>query len=418
MGFFKPADYRKWAHHEDVVSLDTYPDPSDSFAAAQNAAQCDLTRALGDGKPWMLMEQTSSAVNWRPRNVLKQPGQMRLWSMQAVARGANTVMFFQWRAAKAGAEKFHGALVPHIGVENSRVWREVSALGNELQELGPLAQSRVVADVGILVDWQSWWALEQDSKPSTAVTFHDRLAAFYGPLFAANLTTDFVFTDSDFAAYKLLVIPNLYLVDDATAAKIEAYVAAGGTAVIGFFSGIVDENEHIRLGGYPAPFRKLLGLRVEEFAPMAEGESNAVCFADGTTAACDLWADVIDLEGAGALATFVGNFYAGQPAITEHSFGQGRAFYIGTRLAAEPMAALLGRICHAAGVTPLVSAPPGVEVVRRRTVDGRDLWFVLNHRPEVTTVTLPVAGIDVLRGTPTSGVVALAPFDVAIVQME
>ncbi len=418
MGFFKPADYRKWAHHEDVISLDTYPDPADAFAAAQNAAQCDLTRSLGDGRPWMLMEQTPSAVNWRPRNVLKQPGQMRLWSLQAVARGANTVMFFQWRAAKAGAEKFHGALVPHVGVENSRVWREVAALGNELQELGPLAQSRVVADVGVLVDWQSWWALEQDSKPSTAVTFYDRLAAFYGPLFAANLTTDFVFTDSDFAHYKLLVIPNLYLVDDATAAKIEAYVAAGGTVVIGFFSGIVDEHEHIRLGGYPAPFRKLLGIRVEEFAPMAEGQQNTVRFTDDTTVACDLWADVIDLEGASALATFTGNFYAGRAAVTEHGFGQGRAYYIGTRLPNEAMAALLGRICQAAGVTPLASAPPGVEVVRRRTVQGRELWFVLNHRPEATTVTLPVSGIDVLRGTSMSGVFALAPFDVAIVQTD
>src|SRR5690606_41788585 len=126
-------------------------------------------------------------IYWRPRNVLKQPGQMRLWSMQALARVANTVMFFQWRAARAGAEKFHGALVPHVGTQDSRVWREVSALGNELQELGPLAQSRVVADAGILVDWQSWWALELDSKPSTAVTFYDRLASFYGPLFAANI---------------------------------------------------------------------------------------------------------------------------------------------------------------------------------------------------------------------------------------
>jgi beta-galactosidase len=418
MGFFKPADYRKWAHREDAVSLDTYPDPSDGFAAAQNAAQCDLTRSLGDGKPWMLMEQTPSAVNWRPRNVLKQPGQMRLWSMQAIARGANTVMFFQWRAAKAGAEKFHGALVPHVGVENSRVWREVSALGNELQELGPLAQSRVVADVGILVDWQSWWALEQDSKPSTAITFYERLADFYGPLYAANFTTNFVFTDSDFADYKLLVIPNLYLVDDATAAKIEAYVAAGGTVAIGFFSGIVDANEHIRLGGYPAPFRRLLGIRVEEFAPMAEGESNEIRFDDGSVIPCDLWADVIDLEGAQAVATFTGNFYAGQPAITEHSFGRGSAFYIGTRLAPEAMGALLGRIAAAAGVTPPVSAPPGVEVVRRRTVDGRTLWFVLNHRPELATVTLPVAGIDVLRGLDTPGTMALAPFDVAIIQAD
>ncbi len=416
MGFFKPADYRKWAHREDVVSLDTYPDPSDAFAAAQNAAQCDLTRSLGDGKPWMLMEQTSSAVNWRPRNVLKQPGQMRLWSMQALARGANTVMFFQWRAARAGAEKFHGALVPHVGTQDSRVWREVSALGNELQELGPLAQSRVVADAGILVDWQSWWALELDSKPSTAVTFYDRLASFYGPLFAANITTDFVFTDSDFANYKVIFVPNLYLVDDATAERLEAYVAGGGTLIMGFFSGIVDENEHIRLGGYPAPFRKLLGIRVEEFAPMAEGEQNEVRFADGSSSACDLWADVIDLEGATALATFTGNFYAGRPAITEHTFGRGRAIYIGTRLAPDTMGALLGRLSAAAGVTPPVSAPPGVEVVRRRTEDGRTLWFVLNHRPELVTVTLPAAGIDVLTGAEVAGVVALEPFGVSIVQ--
>lgn len=416
MGFFKPADYRKWAHREDVVSLDTYPDPSDAFAAAQNAAQCDLTRSLGDGKPWMLMEQTSSAVNWRPRNVLKQPGQMRLWSMQALARGANTVMFFQWRAARAGAEKFHGALVPHVGTQDSRVWREVSALGNELQELGPLAQSRVVADAGILVDWQNWWALELDSKPSTAVTFYDRLASFYGPLFAANITTDFVFTDSDLADYKVIFVPNLYLVDDATAARLEAYVADGGTLVMGFFSGIVDENEHIRLGGYPAPFRKLLGIRVEEFAPMAEDEHNEVRFADGSSSACDLWADVIDLEGATALATFIGNFYAGRAAITEHTYGRGRAIYLGTRLAPEAMGALLGQICAGVGVMPTASAPPGVEVVRRRTDDGRTLWFVLNHRPELTAVTLPVAGLDVLTGAEVPGTVALEPYGVSIVQ--
>ncbi|MFN3335727.1 MAG: beta-galactosidase, partial [Caldilinea sp.] len=261
-------------------------------------------------------------------------------------------------------------------------------------------------------------ALEQDSKPSTAVTFYDRLAAFYAPLFTANITADFVFTDSDFAKYRLLFVPNLYLVDDATAARIEAYVEAGGVVAIGFFSGIVDENEHIRLGGYPAPFRKLLGIRVEEFAPMAEGERNAVQFTDGTTAPCDLWADVIDLEGANALASFVGNFYAGRPAITEHSFGRGRAFYIGTRLEAESMGALLGRICASAGVAPLINAAPGVEVVRRRREDGGELWFVLNHRPEATNMTLPVAGVDVLSGATVSATVALAPFDVAIVQTE
>ena len=149
---------------------------------------------------------------------------------------------------------------------------------------------------------------------------------------------------------------------------------------------------------------------------MAEGEQNEVRFADGSASACDLWADVIDLEGATALATFTGNFYAGRPAITEHTFGRGRAIYIGTRLAPDTMGALLGRLSAAGGVTPPVSAPPGVEVVRRRTEDGRTLWFVLNHRPELVTVTLPAAGIDVLTGAEVAGVVALEPFGVSIVQ--
>jgi beta-galactosidase len=141
---------------------------------------------------------------------------------------------------------------------------------------------------------------------------------------------------------------------------------------------------------------------------MAEGERNAVHFTDGTTAPCDLWADVIDLEGATALATFTANFYAGRPAVTKHSFGRGRAFYIGTRLEAEAMGSLLGRICATTGVASLVSAAPGVEVVRRRREDGRELWFVLNHRPEVTSVTLPIAGADVLSGAACAGTLALA----------
>jgi beta-galactosidase len=414
MGFFKPLDYRAWAPHQDIISQDSYPDPADPWAAGVSAAQYDIIRSLGDGQPWMLMEQVSSQVNWRPRNVLKQPGQMRLWSLQAVARGARAIMFFQWRAAKAGAEKFHGALVPHVGVENSRVWREVSALGNELKEFGVVAQGRVEARVGILMDWQSWWALEQDSKPSTDVKFLAQVQSFYAPLFAQNIAVDFVFPDSDLGAYQVLLAPNLYLVSDDTAAKLDRYVANGGTLIMSFFSGIVDENEHIRLGGYPAPFRKFLGLRVEEFAPMAEGQVESVRFAGGSEVPCDLWADVIDLEGAEAVATFTGNFYAGRPAVTEHRYGHGRALYIGTRLAPEVMGALLGRICGEAGVHAPLAAPQGVEVVARLGGDGRRYLFVLNHRPEPLTFTLPQPMADLLGGGPAQTGLTLGAFGAAV----
>jgi beta-galactosidase len=323
-------------------------------------------------------------------------------------------MFFQWRAAKAGAEKFHGALVPHVGVENSRIWREVVALGNELKEFGVVAKGNVEARAGILMDWQSWWALEQDSKPSTDVNFLEQAYQYYAPLYTQNITVDFVFPDSDLWAYKVLFVPNLYLVTDETAAKLERYVANGGVLVLSFFSGIVDENEHIRLGGYPAPFRKFLGIRVEEFAPMAVDGANRVRFSSGAEAPCDLWADVIDLEGAKALATFTGDFYAGRPAITEHAHGHGRAIYVGTRLAPASMGELLGRICAEAGVHAPLAAPAGVEVVARTGSDDRRYLFVLNHRPAPVTIPLPTPMADLLGGEGPRADLTLDAYGVAV----
>ena len=387
MGFFKPLDYRAWAPEQDIVSLDSYSDPHDPWATGVSAAQYDLTRSLGDGAPWMLMEQVTSQVNWRPRNALKQPGQMRLWSLQAVARGARAIMFFQWRAAKAGAEKFHGALVPHVGVENSRIWREVTALGNELKEFGVVAKGAVEARAGILVDWQSWWALEQDSKPSTDVKFLEQVQQYYGPLYAQNITVDFVFPDSDLWAYQVLFVPNLYLVSDETAAKLERYVANGGVLVVSFFSGIVDPNEHIRLGGYPAPFRKFLGIRVEEFCPdgRGPGRAGALC-----------------RRQRGAVRPVGRRHRPGGGAGAGHLHRQllcraaGRSPNTPTATAAPSISAHGWRPkpwpgCWAAsapkqGVHAPLDVPQGVEVVARRGGDNQRYLFVLNHRPEAVTI--------------------------------
>jgi beta-galactosidase len=412
MRLFKPLDYWQWAAREDVVSLDLYQDPGDPLAHIDAALNYDLMRSLGAGRPWLLMESATSQVNWRPHNLPKQPGQMRLWSHQAVARGSNGVMFFQWRASKAGAEKFHSGMVPHAGTD-TRTWREVVALGRELAQLGTVLPTRVRAEVAIVFDWESWWALEIDGKPSAGVRLVDQVRSYYDPLFRRNVTVDFVAPDADLSGYRLVLVPNLYLVRDAAAQNLERYVAAGGTLAMSFFSGIVDEREHIRLGGYPAPFRKLLGLRVAEFAAYAPGESNALVAGDGARYACDLWADVIDLEGAEALATFAGAFYAGRPALTRHTFGQGAAYYVGTRPDASGMAWLLGRACDEAGVRPALAAPEGVEVVRRESAAGA-LLYVLNHRATPAEIALAAPAHDLLTGRRLGGTFTLDSRGVAI----
>ena len=411
MGFFKPVDYWKWAPREDLVSDDSYPDPSDPEAHIKAAMSRDLMRSLGDGAPWVLMEQSTVRVNWRERNVPKRPDVMRLWSYGAVARGAEGIMFFQWRQSKAGAEKFHSAMVPHVPTENSRSWREVSRLGSELGGLDELLGARGEAETAILLDWESWWALELDSKPSTAVRMLEGLYSFYKPLYEANVPVDFAHPGSDLSSYRLVVAPNLYLVTDDSAENIRQFVAEGGTLLMSFFSGIVDAHDHIRLGGYPAPFRELLGLQIEDFVPMATGETNRLDTTDGES--CDLWADLIHLEGAESLATYTEGFYAGTPAVTRNVFGEGAAYYLGTRPEERYTKLLLQRVCEEAGVRPTAEAPHGVDTVRRKT-EAASFLFLLNHNQKAVEVRLPNPSRDLLTGEVHEGTLALEPLGVAI----
>ncbi|HEX2741087.1 MAG TPA: beta-galactosidase trimerization domain-containing protein, partial [Rubrobacter sp.] len=410
MGFFKPVDYWKWAKREDVVSDDSYPDPSDPEAHIGAAMSRDLMRSLGGGDPWVLMEQTTVRVNWRDRNVPKRPNEMRLWSYGAVARGAEGIMFFQWRQSRAGAEKFHSAMVPHVRPEDSRSWREVSRLGAELGKLDGLIGARGEARAAILLDWESWWALELDSKPSSAVRMLDGVYSFYKPLFEANVPVDFAHPGSDLSSYRFVIAPNLYLVNDESVENVRRFVADGGTLLMSFFSGIVDARDHIRLGGYPAPFRELLGLRIEDFIPMDAGERNRL---DDGTYTCELWADLIHLEGAEALASYSDGFYTGTPAVTRNVFGDGVAYYLGTRPEERYVKSLFERACEEAGVRPTVEAPPGVDAVRRKTVDASFL-FVLNHNEEAVEVRLPSPGRDLLAGTEHDSSLVLEPLGVAI----
>jgi beta-galactosidase len=413
MGFFKPADYWKWAAREDVVSDDSYPDPADPEAHIGAAMSRDLMRSLGDGDPWVLMEQTTVRVNWRERNVPKRPNEMRLWSYGAVARGAEGIMFFQWRQSKAGAEKFHSAMVSHVNREDSRSWREVTRLGAELGKLDGLLGARGEAECAILLDWESWWAMELDSKPSAAVRMLEGVYSFYKPLFEANVPVDFAHPSSDLSSYRLVIAPNLYLVTDVSVENVGRFVADGGTLLVSFFSGIVDGRDHIRLGGYPAPFRELLGLHIEDFAPMAEGERNTLDTQDGGSYACGLWADLIHLEGAEALASYTGGFYAGTPAATRNVYGEGAAYYLGTRPEEHYTHLLLKRVCEEAGVGPTLEAPPGVDAVRRINEDLSYL-FVVNHNDEAVEVRLPNPGRNLLAGTEHDSQLVLEPLEVAI----
>ena len=418
MRFFKPLDYWKWAEHEDIVSDDVYQDPLDPEAGMRAAMAGDLMRSLGRGRPWILMEQTTNRVNWRPVNAPKAPGEMRLWSYQAMARGADGVMFFQWRQSQAGAEKYHSAMVPHGPVESSPTWHEVVRLGRELRNLDAICGSRVPAEVAILHDWESWWALELPSKPSNRVLQVEQLEAFYRPFFEANVSVDFTRPADDLSSYRLVVAPSAYLISEAAAANLVAFVQAGGTLLMSFFSGIVDPSDHLWPGGYAEPFSRMLGLRVVDFLPLGETQSARVRFSDGTETGGEIWSELIEPSGAEVLATFSDPPLAGRPAVTRNSFGAGHAFYVATRPDPIAIARLARSAWTQAGVKPVIEAPPGVEAVRR-TGPGGTLLFLLNHGDAAANITLPEAGVEMIeRHAVEAGALQLGPRGVAVIHQE
>ncbi|HVC82122.1 MAG TPA: beta-galactosidase trimerization domain-containing protein, partial [Chloroflexota bacterium] len=218
----------------------------------------------------------------------------------------------------------------------------------------------------------------------------------------------------DLSRYRVVLAPNLYLLRPGVAENLERFVSAGGILVMSFFSGMVDQDEQILLGGYPATLRRLLGLSMQEFNPFVPGQTNSL-ISGNETFACDLWTDLIDLEGAEAMASFGGDFYAGRPAVTRHHFGGGSAYYLGTRPEPAYMARLLERVCDEGGVAPVLDAPTGVEAVRRCGAGGSYL-FLLNHTLGPVNVTLPRPGDDLLAACRIGGTVRLEPFGVLVVR--
>ena len=412
-------DQFKWAKSLDVTSWDNYPDPFLKHReAAYIASGHDMTRSTGNGKPFLMLEQTPSQVNWRGVNGLKPPGMMRSYSWQAVARGADAVMSFQWRASRAGAEKYHGAFVPHVGTGDSRVWREVCALGKELQACREIAGSVVKAQVGMMFDWSSWWAVELPSKPRE-VSHTTIVTQYHEALFDNNIPVDFVPVDGDFAKYRVIVLPMTYMMNDDTAARLKQFVQDGGTLIVTWFSGVVDECDRIHLGGYPGLLREVLGIRVEEWQPLPEGMTNEIRFnGSGQTVVSDYWTEAVDAKGAEVKAVFTKDFIAGRPALTCHQYGKGQAWYLATRLPKDANRELFGSICASAGVRPLLATPNGVEVSLRESGSAKYL-FIINHTDTEQRIDLGnYRGKDLLDANhDLGGAQTLKPYDVKVIKL-
>ena len=394
MGMYKCLDYQKWARDMDFISWDNYP--AYDALPFEPALSHDLMRGLKQGKPFALMEQTPSVSNWHFYCKQKRPGVMRLLSYQAVAHGADSVMFFQMRRSIGACEKYHGAIIDHVGTSNTRIFREVAELGKELDTLQDVTLgARTDAKVCIVFDWDNWWATELSAGPSRSLSYIEQIKAYYHALWRHHIAVDFVGVTDDLTKYGLVIAPMLYMCKNGFDTKVREYVKTGGVFVTTTFSGYVDDHDLVVLGGYPGRLRDILGIWVEELDALPPDEQNRFIY-KGREYAAKILCDVMHTEGAKTQASFEDDYYAGYPALTKNTYGKGCAYYVGTISDDGFYSNYLWDICTEHGIRPVLECDEDVEVTERVGEKGRYL-FVLNHSDAEKQIKVPGSDVEILK---------------------
>ncbi len=415
MYFFKPLDYNRMHKELDVVSWDSYPfwhkEKDETDAAVKAAAFHSMMRSMKKA-PFMLMESTPSVINWRINNPVKRPGMHMLSSMQAVAHGSDTVQYFQWRKGRGSFEKFHGAVLDHKNGGNTRTFRDVSAVGERLSRLeGYILRSCNRPQIALIFDWENWWAVEDAAGPRLDMDYKKTFLQHYRAFWEAGLDVDIIGMDGELTGYQLVAAPLNYLYRKGYAERVEKYVKEGGVYITTCWSGMVDENDLCFTGEHP--LEGVLGICQEEIDAPGEAFQNSITFSGKVHHTGNL-CEVIRTRGARTIASYLKEYYAGTPAVTENLYGEGKAYY----LAAEFEQGFLNdfyreRALEAGIENPLrVRLPYGVTTALRK--GEKDLIFLQNFNDGKVLVETPGRYEDMDSGMILGGEIWLAPFECKI----
>ncbi|MDN7242484.1 beta-galactosidase [Planococcus sp. N028] len=417
---FQSLDYSKFAKHLDVISWDAYPAWHNDWETTEDLASKvgfinDLYRSLKQ-QPFLLMESTPSGVNWHEVNKAKRPGMHLLSSMQMIAHGSDSVLYFQWRKSRGSSEKFHGAVVDHDNSSENRVFKEVAQVGKTLEKLSGVVGTNRTADVAIFYDWENNWALNDAQGYSMqSKRYPQTLQEHYRAFWDKDIPVDVITKEQDFSPYKLLVVPMLYLVSEETIGRLKEFVANGGTLVMTYISGVVNEYDLTYLGGWHKDLQELFGINPLETDTLYPNDRNSILFENKTYELKD-YATVLDIHSAVAEGHYESDFYADSPALTSKQYGEGKSYFIGARLEAEFHRDFYQKLIEELAIEPAhsIKHDEGVSVQVREDQENQYV-FVMNFTEQQQTVTFGAPVTDLVTEEELTGDLTLEKYEVRIV---
>lgn len=391
-------DYKKFKDVLDIVSWDNYPGwhKKEEFITAVDAGmQHDLMRSIKKA-PFLLMESCPSATNWKPINKLKKPGMLLAGSLQAVAHGSDSVLYFQLRQSQGASEKFHGAVIDHYSGDDTRVFKEVTEVGEALEQIQEVVGSQMKAQAAVLYDRENDWAVKEAQGPRNEdMHYQENVQKQYRALREKGYNVDIIAMEHDLDDYRLVTAPMAYMFKEGYEAKLRQFAENGGTLVLSYWSGLVDETDRCFLGGTPYGLMDAAGIRTEEIDALYDWEENHGIPETGNSLgiteiySCKNLCELAKVQGAEVLMRYGKDFYQGYPVLTHKSCGKGHVYYVAADMELAFYRDFLGRAAEEAGmVPPLKFIPEGVSVTTRETEDTEYL-FIQNYARKPQAVPVP-----------------------------
>ena len=427
MTMYEGLDYHQMMDSLDIISWDSYPRFHNDYESlqetfARNAFNHALFRSMKPDRPFMLMESAPGLVNWAPVNKYKRPGIHRLACLQAVASGSDTVQYFQIRKGRGAFEQHHGAVIDHLGTDDTRVFREVAEVGEMLEKIGEVTGSLAGNPVALLFDWDNRWAIK-DAMALAQETkkYEETCIDIWKTFLRLGVEPDIVSSDMDWSGYKVILAPMLYVLHDGIGDKVKEFVRKGGRIIATYFSGYVDQNLLCHLGGFPGDgLSEVFGVISEEIDSFYPADRNHILWKDsedtlGKRIEVRDYAELLRVKDAKVLASYTEDYIQGSPAVTVNDYGPGRAYYLACRTEAEDLAPFFREVLEGAGISPKI-LPKNVEYHVRKN-ENAVYEFYLNLGSQEAEIN-GICGEDLLTGDRIDGSYMLQGMQVLVVKKE
>ena len=418
---FQSLNYDKFSKHVDILSWDCYPAWHNDWETTKDLATKvgfinDLYRSLKQ-QPFLIMECTPSGVNWHNVNKAKRPGMHTLASMQLLAHGSDSVLYFQWRKSRGSSEKFHGAVIDHDNSEENRVFKEVSQVGEILDKIKEIKGSMKQSKVAIIYDWENDWALKDaQGFGKESRRYPQTLQSHYKYFWDKNISVDVVTPQQDLSKYSLVVAPMMYMMTEETMDRFRDYVKNGGVLVGSYLSGLVNETDLTYLGGWPKTLQEIYGIDVKEIDTLYPKDRNSIKFGNESFEVVD-YCTIIEAKEAEVLAKYEEDFYKNTPAITKNNLEKGKAYFIGARTNQEFLSKFYDKIVKDLDINEVEDfiSECGISIQIRENEDAK-YYFVMNFTEEEKNIGIKGSYLNLISGKMMERLNLMKPYDVYVLK--